>query len=354
MWPTTSLSKLLNIRLPIIQAPMAGGITTPALVSAVSNAGGLGELGAAYSSPAQIQKDIQAIKQQTSQPFAVNLFTPQAHQATLDQIQAMVTILEGIFENTHIPSDKIKEPYIPLFEQQFKIILEENVPILSFALGTLEEKYIQLCKANNIILIGTATSLQEAKMLERQGIDVIVAQGSEAGGHRSTFQDNLDAPILGLTQLLQELAGQVEIPVVAAGGIMDGKGIVAALKQHVAGVQLGTAFICCDESAAPVSYKKALLESKQDQTVLTQTFSGRIARAINNQFIEKMQPYEEEVLPFPIQNAITAFIRNEAKEQGNDQLMSLYAGQGHYLCKTLPAAKLIEELNQEVIRILTT
>ncbi len=354
MWPTTSLTKLLNIRIPLIQAPMAGGISSPALVSAASNAGGLGSLGAAYLSPSQLRKDIQAVKQHTSYPFAVNLFIPQKHQATPEQIQTMIKLIQNIFPDSPIPTDAIKAPYIPNFEEQFKVILEEKVPLFTFTFGKLDDKYIKLCKENNIKVIGTATSLQEALALKQQGVDAIVAQGSESGGHRGTFQENIGAPILGLNELLKQLTSQINIPIIAAGGIMDAQHIVDALKQSASGVQLGTAFICCEESTAPAIYKQTLLNSKQDNTVLTQAFSGRLARAISNQLTEKMKPYEKEVLPFPIQNAITAPMRNKAKEQGNVHLMSMYAGVGHYLCKTMSAAKLIEELNQEVITIVNS
>lgn len=352
MWPATSLSKLLNIHLPIIQAPMAGGISSTALVSAVSNAGGLGSLGAAYLSAAQLKKDIQIIKQQTNHPFSVNLFIPQHHQATPEQIQTMIKVMEELFPGNQIPIEAIHAPYIPSFEEQFNVILEEKVPIFTFTFGKLEDKYIHLCKKSNIKLIGTATSLQEALELENQGIDAIVVQGSEAGGHRGTFQNNIHNPIYSLHTLLEQIVNQVNIPLIAAGGIMEGNGIVKALKQGADGVQMGTAFICCEESIALPIYKNTLLSSTQDHTRLSRAFSGRLARVLTNQFTEKMQPFESHVLPFPIQNAVTTIIRNKAKEQKNAELMSLYAGTGHYLCKSIPAAKLIEQLHQQVMALL--
>jgi nitronate monooxygenase len=347
MWPTTSLTKILNIHLPIIQAPMAGGISSSALVAAASNSGGLGSVGAAYLQASALKKEIQTIKQLTKNPFAVNLFIPQAFQAIPEKMQAMVNIIDDISPESEISLSDIKAPYIPSFEELFNVIVEEKVPVFSFTFGKLEEKYIYLCKENHIKIIGTATSLQEALILEQQGVDAIVAQGSEAGGHRGTFQENMNAPILELNTLLQQLS-QIKIPIIAAGGIMNANGIVSALKQGAQAVQMGTAFICCHESGATSGYQQALLNTKQGKTTLSRAFSGRLARVIANQFTVKMKPFENNILDFPIQNALTSIMRNKAKADGNIELMSLYTGIGHYLCKRLPAARLIEELDQEV------
>lgn len=190
MWPITSLIPLLGIQLPIIQAPMAGGATTPELVAAISNAGGLGSLGAGYMLPEDIRAAIKKIRALSNNPFAVNLFVPQPHHATEQQIATMKDIIEKNCLELNLNLTDIKPPYLPSFDEQLKIVIEEKVPVLSFTFGIPENNYLVELKKNKIILIGTATTLAVAKLLEEKGIDLIVAQGNESGGHRGTFQEH--------------------------------------------------------------------------------------------------------------------------------------------------------------------
>lgn len=352
MWPHSALTKKLNIRLPLIQAPMAGGITSTTLIANVSNAGALGSLGGAYLSASDLQKAIQEIRKQTQYPFAVNLFIPQTFEANNTQIEAMQKIIQNLCPELNLKIPEIKPPYIPSFEDQFETILQEKIPIFSFTFGCLSAKQIARCKQQHIILIGTATSLVEAQILEQQGIDIIVAQGCEAGGHRGTFQHNKTDERLGISPLLQQLVQQIKFPVVASGGIMNASDIVAAINQGATGVQMGSAFLCCTGSLIDNAYKQLLLTAKQDDTVLTRAFSGRIARGLRNLFIDRMAVYEKDILPFPIQNAITGPMRLQAKKQANTNFMSLWAGQRAFLCQAISEQQLIETLDQEVTALL--
>ncbi len=271
-WLETKITKLLQIKLPLIQAPMAGGATTPELVAAVSNAGGLGSLGAGYMTAKEIKIAIREIRKLTDKPFAVNLFIPEEHHATPNQIQEACHDIHACCTELNIKIDPVTEPYAPSFEEQINVLIEEKIPIFSYTFGTLNSELIVQFKKNNTFLIGTATNLAEATILEASGADAIVAQGSEAGGHRGSFIGKAEDSLVGLANLLSQLTNQIEIPIIASGGIMDGKGIVSAITAGASGVQMGTAFLSCLESGIPEIYKKTLLSQRQDNTVLTRAF----------------------------------------------------------------------------------
>lgn len=255
MWPHTPLTTLLNITYPIIQAPMAGGFTSPELVANVCNAGGLGSLGAAYMQPEAIRAAIKKIRELTTKPFNVNLFIPEPHHASEQQIAAMhdkLAEVASIFIKQYRP---ITSPYAQFFDEQMAVLIEEKIPIFSFTFGMLADNWIEKLKKINILLIGTATTLTEAQLLADKEIDVIVAQGSEAGGHRGTFIGKADDALIGNFALIPQITDKINKPIVAAGGIMDGRGIVAAQVLGASGVQMGTAFLSCPE-AAPMQNSK--------------------------------------------------------------------------------------------------
>ncbi len=352
MWPITALTTILETQFPIIQAPMAGGATTPELVAAVSNAGGLGSLGAGYMLPEDMRSAIKKIRELTDKPFSVNLFVPQPHHATEQQIEKMKLIVEKSSDELHFHLSDIKPPYLPSFDEQFAIIIEEKVPVFSFTFGIPDDNYLNELKKNKMISIGTATTLTEAKLLEEKGIDLIVAQGCESGGHRGTFLSTVENALISNFALIPQLVDNIKIPIIASGGIMDARGIVAALVLGASGGQMGTAFLSCPESAAHHLYKQALLNTKQDNTTLTRTFSGKYCRMIKNTFINRMESHSTELLAYPIQNAVTAPMRKEAARQNQVELLSLLAGQAAYLSKGIPAKQLINELNNDVITLL--
>jgi nitronate monooxygenase len=343
MWPT-KLTEQVGIRYPIIQAPMAGGATTPELVAAVSNAGGLGSLGAGYMTPSDIRLAIRAIRTLTNKPFAVNLFIPTKHHATLDQIkQACIDINQSCVE-LGITIEPAIEPYAPSFEEQIIILIDEKIPVFSYTFGTLDSEWIKQFKKNHTLLIGTATTLAEARFLENSGTDMIAAQGSEAGGHRGTFIGKEEDGLIGLFCLIPQLVHQITIPIIASGGIMEGRGIVAAMDLGAEGVQMGTAFLSCVETGIPDVYKQALLSQQKDNTVLTRAFSGKLARGLRNEFTERMESKLRNILDYPIQNALTNPMRKIAKEKDNNNFMSMWAGQSAQLSRSCTASELIHAL----------
>lgn len=338
-----AVTRKLGIRFPIFLAPMAG-FTTPNLVAAVSNSGGLGSLGAAYMSADEIRAAIRNIRELTDCPFAINLFIPHHQTASAEQIAHSCDRIAQACTELHYKIHPTSPPYAPHFDEQMRVIVEEKVPVFSFIFGLPDKTWINQLKNNKTLLIGTATHVEEAILLEKSGVDMIVAQGYEAGGHRGTFIGGAEKGLIGLLSLLPQLTKSVKIPIIAAGGIMEAKAIAAMHLLGAAGVQMGTAFLTCTESVIHPYYKKALLETKKDNTVLTRAFSGRLARGIRNKFIEHMSAHEEDILPFPIQNAMTRAMRLEAAEKNNMDFMSMWAGQGAHLCRDLSAAELLREL----------
>ncbi len=349
MWPKTALSHLLRIRYPIIQAGMAGGPTTPELVAAVSNAGGLGTLGAGYLSPAVIQEGIQRIRRLTDRPFAVNLFIPTEFVMEADSMASMQNFLHstspfGMDDVQHQQDEQHLGQIIESFADQFAVILEERIPVLSFTFGSLSADEIAACKERGICMIGTATTVHEAILLEASGVDAVVAQGSEAGGHRGTFLHDYMHALVGTIALVPQIADCVHIPVIASGGIMDARGIVASLALGASGVQLGTAFLVSRESGAHRAYKTQVMQCKEDQTVITTAFSGKAARGIENVFIRQMQQYAGRIPPYPVQNALTRPLRTQARIASNSNYMSLWAGQAASLAQDLPAEEIVAQL----------
>ncbi|ARB92010.1 NAD(P)H-dependent flavin oxidoreductase [Legionella longbeachae] len=347
MW-RAKLAEKIGIKYPIIQAPMAGGATTPELVAGVSNAGGLGSLGAGYMSPTDIRSAIRKIRELTANPFAVNLFIPEHNQVTPSQMHKACCDIQQSCIELNLEIKPVVQPYAPSFSEQLKVLIEEKIPVFSYAFGLLDLAWISQFKKNHTILMGTATNLEEAYELEKSGIDALVAQGCEAGGHRGTFLGKAEDSLIGLFSLLPQLVDKLKIPVIAAGGIMDGRGIIAATDLGADGVQMGTAFLTCPESGIPDSYKHTLLAQFQDNTVLTRAFSGKLARGIRNKFIERMDEKKTNILSYPIQNALTTTMRKKAKEEQHIDFMSMWSGQSAQLCRNLSASELINTLLIEV------
>ncbi len=349
----TELCGLLGIRYPIVLAGMAGGPSTAALAAAVSRAGGLGTLGAAYLTPSMLLDAVREMRRLTDAPFAVNLFASRAADdwSRLGEVQRE---LDRMRETLDIPvaasegAGGLKSA--DLFERQFEVLLEEKVPVISTAFGVLPAEYMKAAKSAGAKVVAMVTTVQEAMMAEEAGCDAVVAQGSEAGGHRGTFDVSGEAHRMGANvgtfALVPQVVDQVSIPVIAAGGVMDGRGLVAALALGAQGVQMGTRFLTAVESGAHDIYQKALLASTEESTAVTRAFSGRPARGIRNAFIRQWDESGLEPLPFPSQNTITRDIRNAAAAQRNADYMSLWAGQGTRLLK---AGQSAEEIVAETI-----
>ena len=284
-----ALQKQLNVQYPIIQAPMLG-VTSPAMAANVSNAGALGSLPVGGMSPADTRKRIEAVQKQTDKPFAVNLFTyaipdplPMEAVAPMQEFLRELAQQEGV----SIPPIALHRDRFPTYEEQIDCLLELRVPIVSFTFGIPDEAFLQKLKQANVYLIGTATSPQEAVLLERAGVDAVVAQGIEAGGHRGSFLSPEPLPEIGSMSLISEVVDQVAVPVIAAGGIVDGRGIVAAKVLGALGFQIGSLFLRSPESEAPAPYQDAIRQADSTASQLTRTFTGRWARGIRNAFMRR-------------------------------------------------------------------
>lgn len=346
---TNDLTNLLKIDYPIIQAPMAGGITTSKFVAAVSNNGALGMIGAGYMSPIQLREQIREVKELTSNDFGVNLFVPGEFEILENEVEMANSLLNRYREELNIQVEKVTLPNMEKafhsYREQIQVVIEEKVPICSFTFGVPTADVVAQFKQKGIISIGTATTIAEAIALEVVGMDAVVVQGSEAGGHRGNFISSHQESLIGLMSLIPQVSENVSIPVIAAGGIMDGKGLMAALCLGAKAVQMGTAFLTCEQSGAHPLHKEAIIHSKDEDTTFTRTFSGKWARGIKNKFMMEMEEHEGDLPNFPIQNALTQSIRKASASQNNKEYMSLWSGQN----ATLARIETVEELVQRVM-----
>ncbi len=337
--------KRFKLAEPLIVAPMAGGPTTPELVAACCEAGAFGMLDGAYRTPARLGEAIAQVHTLTQHPFGVNLFVPTPMER-LDQVQ-IAEARRGMFAccaSLGVFDAPVNLPYIENFEQQFTVVLQHKPAALSFTFGTLTRAQVAACNAQDILTVGTATTLAEAMALQETGVDAIVAQGSEAGGHRGTFDATASEPGLGTAALCAALAGQLRIPFFASGGIMEGAGIAAALEAGAAGAQLGTAFLLCPEAGTSPPYRQALQQRPHCSTALTRAFSGRLARGLENAFMRQMRDQATALLPFPAQNILTRAMRARSVALGNSDYLSLWAGTGHGAVRTVGAGELVKAL----------
>jgi nitronate monooxygenase len=323
---------------------MGGGPSTPELVAAVSNAGGLGSLGAAYMTPDQITDAIRRIRALSSLPFNVNLFA--GGWSTKQDFDAgpMIELLAEVHERLGIPPPIAPTPVPDPFPAQLEAVLDARPPIFSFTFGIPDRDAMSRLKARGIIILGTATTVEEARRLAHAGVDAIVAQGAEAGAHRGTFLDSFESSMVPTLDLVRVTAGAVSLPVIATGGLMDGRDIVSAINAGAAAAQLGTAFLPCPECGAPEAHKRAVLAAKEDATVVTRAFSGRPARGLKNTFIASLDDRQGAILPYPLQNALTRPMRVAAAQQGLADYLSLWAGTGVARACAMPAGDLVASL----------
>lgn len=332
---------------------MAGGITSPELVSAVSNAGGLGVLGAARLMPEQMREQIRKIKSQTSKPFGVNLLlaAPEDDGQEASDVQNILNNFRSELglkpsDNTQIQLPESKLP------EQIDIIIEERVPVLSFGLGN-PKSFVGEAHSHGVKVMAMVTTVVEAQEVIAGGSDVVIAQGGEAGGHRSTFKldENGHGQVVGTMALVPQIADVAgNIPIAAAGGIMDGRGIAASLALGAQGVQLGTLFLTAKESGAFPAYKKTLLESTEVDTLITSVFTGRPARAVRNHFVDEFENSDVEPLNWPYQGIAADDIYKEAAKGDNGEFFPLLAGQGLRLSKQeRDAAQIVSDLVRATI-----
>lgn len=349
-----SLLEAIGIEYPIIQAPMAGGITTPELVANVSKNGGLGMIAAGYLNPDQLKVAIQEVKKRVDRPFGVNLFVPNDFTYSSQHVENMQVMMKSVYDELQITDHKVGE--LPkfkdqqaVFEQHLQVILDEAIKVCSFTFGLPSEGQIKQLRQADVYTIGTATTVREALIIQELGMDAVIMQGSEAGGHRSHFISSFQEGNIGLMALVPQAVQEINIPIIAAGGIMNGRGIRACLHLGAQAAQMGTAFLTLKESGAQDLHKTSIFNATEDELVFTKAFSGKWARGIRNEFTEEMSSNEAMTLPFPIQNTLTQPIRKEAAKQNKSAYMSLWSGQAPRLATNEDVAtfmdRLIKELN---------
>jgi nitronate monooxygenase len=357
----TDICRLFDIEYPIFQAGM-GNVAGPELVAAVSNAGGLGILSATMLSPDAVRKSIQEVRQLTDKPFGINLllqqdmFPPADFTMAQETVEAVQHTLNGFRTALNIPASNATPPKLPpLIAAAFEVILEEKVPVWSVGLGNPGKEMVERCHQKGIKVMAMLATLEDAITVSQSGVDAIVAQGSEAGGHRSTWEKKKSGEYasIGTLPLLQSIIEKVQVPVIAAGGISDGKCMLAALSLGAQGVMMGTRFVATKESIAPDSYKQKIVESSSDATTLTDVFTGMYARVLRNQFTEQYRISGTPVLPPGRQYVAASDIVKAAGEQQNNEYYPLYAGQGiDQIREILPAKTVVNQLVHEALTAL--
>jgi nitronate monooxygenase len=353
-WTDNRLTSRLGLQYPIIQGPL-GGLSSQRLTAAVSNYGGLGSFGAHGLKPEAIRKVIREIKGLTSKPFAMNLWVSMEDEGAL-------TSTEEAFHRSLAPLAKHIEsvegakpsyrPYEPIrFEDQVQVLLDEGISAFSFIYGIPSKQILDDFRRQGIVLIGTATIVDEAIALEQAGVDVIAASGFEAGGHRGSFLQPSEDSLTGTMALVPQVVDAVKLPVVAAGGIGDARGIVAAFALGAEGVQMGTAFLACEESGANALHREALLSGQAKQTALTRGFTGRLARGIKNRLLDELNQKDVEILPYPLQRALVRNLSIPAGKAGRPELLPLWAGQSANLSRCTDVRALLDTLVKEISEI---
>ncbi len=346
-WKSNKLTALLGIHVPIIQAPMAGS-STPELAAAVTNAGGLGSLGCALLTPDEFTDQCRAVRSASNGAYNVNFFVHKEPKLDEEKGEAMRGRLRAYYEELGLGEVPAAVPSnFPFGPEQLDAVLAASPPIVSFHYGLPAADAVQAVKDSGAVILSTATTVAEARLLVAGGVDAVIAQGFEAGGHRGTFASPYESGHVGTLSLVPQVVDAVDVPVIATGGIADGRGIAAALALGASGVQLGTAILTCPESAAHPVYRQALLAAGDGETRMTHAFTGRLARALENRYMREMAGAEDTFPDFPILNTLTGPLRKASAEAGKDDFMSLYSGQSAALSRALSAAELVETLVAE-------
>jgi nitronate monooxygenase len=345
------LSKAMGLASPIIQAPMAGGASSQELVAACSSAGALGSFGYAYTQPEDMKKQCAWVRTKTERPFGINLFTaPQPGAIDAGAQRGALDAVAGYYKDVGLPPpEPVRPPYAPDLKAQLDAVEEIRPRVFTVHLSDLDPARLEHFKSLGMLVGGSATCIAEAKHLEARGFDFVVAQGGEAGGHRGSYLRDPYQALTGTLALVRMVVRSIQLPVVAAGGIMDGAGIAAVLTLGAQCAQLGTAFIPCPESGAPQIHKDSILAAKEDSSRVTEKFSGKPARGIENRFMREMNTANSPQLAFPAQNVVTGKLRQASAKAGKPDYVAMWAGQATPLSRALPAAELIRVLNEEAV-----
>lgn len=350
---SSKLRDLLGIEVPIIQAPMAG-VSSPAMAAAVSNSGGLGSLGVGAMNASKAREAIHAFRSLSSGPLNVNVFVHRPAQANSQKEAAWVARLQPEFERWNAKAPQaLHEIYTSFLvdDEMLAMLVEKKPNVVSFHFGVPHPYQVQALHDAGIVLLASATNVQEARSIEAAGIDAVVAQGYEAGGHRGVFDPEVEDSCLGTFALTRILVQAVNVPVIAAGGIMDGAGIASALSLGAQAAQLGTAFVVTDESLADAGYRERLFGAAAHHTTMTRVISGRPARSLANDFTRWGTTVPYEAIPdYPIAYDAGKALHAAGKAAGQSGYGAQWAGQGAPLARAMSAATLMQTLKEELLQ----
>ena len=349
MWNDTAFTRRFDLRYPIVQGPFGGGLSSPRLAATVSNAGGLGSYGAQGMRPDRIAAVVGEIRALTDRPFAINLWvsTADARAEDIDRADydAAVAVLAPWFAELGVAPPSFPPAADPVFEEQAAALIEARPPVFSVIFGVPPPSILDRCRSAGIRTIGTATTVEEVRALDAAGVDAIVATGSEAGGHRPSFLQSAEVSLMGGMALVPQAADAVGTSIVAAGGIVDGRGIEAALALGAQGVQIGTAFLACDESNAHPTHRAALRNARHGaETLLTRGFTGRLGRGLRNALAGVVESPSVARLPYPFQGHLVSALKQAALAAGRLDLVPFWSGQSAPLVTQTSAATLFDAL----------
>lgn len=339
-----TLQELFGIDVPIVLGPF-GGLSSVELTAAVSEAGGLGSYGLYGYSADRISDTIAALRSATSRPFAVNVWLPTGDEITpgdLD-LRPAIEAVGPLFDELGLAHPEPPIEFLPDIDSQLTAVLDAAPAALSVVFGVPTERLVAAAHSRGVRLIGTATTVAEAVALDAAGVDAVVATGAEAGGHRVSFLRPAEHSLVGTFALVPQVVDAVRVPVIAAGGIADRRGVAAAFALGASGVQVGSAFLRTRQSAATQAHREAIRGATDTSTVLTRAMSGRLARGIPNRAMREIET-SGVIAPFPAQNWLTGQFRAEAGKRGDGELVSLWAGQAAGLATREDAADVFTEL----------
>lgn len=350
MWPDRRIIELFGIEHPILLAPMAGP-STAELAIAVSEAGGLGSFACALSTPEQIRMGMSVIRQRTNKPINLNFFTHTPPVPDAAREARWKTRLAGYYRELGLDPDAPvpASSRAPFDDVACRIVEEYKPEVVSFHFGLPEDRLLQRVKAAGSKVIASATTATEAKWLAERGCDAIIAQGAEAGGHRGMFLTENVASQAGTFALVPQVADAVDVPVIAAGGVADGRGIAAAFALGASAVQIGTAFLFCPEAKVSALHRNALRSARDDNTAMTNLFTGRPARSVINRLIRELGPLSQDAPAFPLAGGALAPLKAAAEAKGSSDFSSLWSGQSASLGREMPAGQLTQELVREAL-----
>jgi nitronate monooxygenase len=349
MWYHTKATKILGIEYPVLQGPFGGNLSTAELAAAVSNSGGLGGYGAYTLSPEEIIAIDKQIRTRTNKPYNLNLWVSDydALQVEDAHYEKAKQVFKPYFDELGIPVPEKPAAFKPKFENQVDALLDLRPPAFSFVFGIPSKTILDQCRKLGIVTIGAATTLDEAIALEAAEVDLIVASGFEAGGHRPSFLASSESSLTGTFVLVQQIREKVRTPLVAAGGIANGRGVAAAMALGASAAQVGTAFLACEESNAPDVHRKLLFSDQSRYTTLSRSFTGRLGRGLTSRVSKETIGMENKLLPFPLQSQFMSTLRKAALDQQKWDMVMFWSGQIAPVLKHRRAGELMQSIIEE-------